>query len=96
MAEQSESFYLDVSAENIDVLADVDILLTYGDASLLQALQDDPLFGTLPAIERGSVVLIEMGSALYSGASPSALSIPWCVEEYAQVLNDAVTKIDAG
>jgi iron complex transport system substrate-binding protein len=93
MASQTDSFYLDVSAENVDVLSDVGIIVTYGDESLLETLQNDPLLGTIPAIQRGSVILIGDGTALYSGASPSALSIPWCVEEYAKLLGDAAAKI---
>jgi iron complex transport system substrate-binding protein len=93
LASQTEDFYIDISAENVDVLADVDVILTYGDASLLEAMQNDPLLGSIPAVARGSVVLIEDGSALYSGASPSALSLPWCVGDYAQMLDDAAAKI---
>ncbi|MDR2671874.1 MAG: iron-siderophore ABC transporter substrate-binding protein [Coriobacteriales bacterium] len=92
-ADDPGAFYMDVSAENVDALSDVDIIVSYGDASLLVALQADPLLGSIPAVQRGSVLLVGDTTPLYSGASPSALSIPYVTEDYARQLAEAADKV---
>ena len=87
------SFAASVSAENIDVLNDLDIIVAYGDATLLETLQADPLFSTVPAIQRGSVVLIDSNTDLAGAATPSALSIPAIIDEYVALLAEAADKV---
>ncbi len=94
MAEDSASFALEISAENADVLKDVDIVIGYGDAAVFAALQADALVGTIPAIARGSVVLIEDGSPLSASCTPSALSIPATIDEYLALLGEAANKVE--
>lgn len=86
------SFAATVSSENIDVLNDLDIIVAYGDEALLETLQADPLYGTVPAIQKGSVVFMDSSSALASATTPSALSIPAHVEEYVGLLAEAADK----
>ncbi|MEY8355447.1 ABC transporter substrate-binding protein [Lachnospiraceae bacterium 54-53] len=76
LAESSESFAVEISAENADVLDDIDIIVAYGDGALLEALKADPLLGTIPAVKRGSVAMIQDGTPLAASSTPSALSIP--------------------
>ena len=82
-------FAVSISAEHIDVLDDLDIIVAYGDAGLLQALQADSIFGTVPAVKNGAVVLIDSNSDLAGAATPSALSIPAVIDEYVSMLADA-------
>ena len=94
LSEGSTSFYEDVSAENADTFSDIDIILTYGDESLLPKLQKDPLLGTIPAIKRGSVVAIEDGSPLSAAVSPpSALSLTWSLDDYLARIAAAADKV---
>lgn len=93
MMEGSDSFALEISAENADVLEDVDIMVAYGDAALLEAMQADELLGTLPAIERGSVVLIEDNTPIAASSTPSALSIPATIDEYLSLIGEAADKV---
>ena len=86
------SFYQDFSAENADQLADVDIIVSYGDGSLLEAMQADPLWSTLPAVQNGAVVEVGNGDALSAAVSPTALSIPWVLDEYVAMLEDAASQ----
>ena len=88
LAESSDSFALELSAENIDKLNDVDILVAYGNEALLEAMQKDPILGTLPAIAAGSVALIEDGSNLAASCTPSALSIPATIDEYLLLISE--------
>ena len=93
MAETSESFAVELSAENVDLLKDVDIVIGYGDDALLKALQADSLMSTMPAIKRGSVVLLEDGTPLAASSTPSALSIPATIDDYLALIGKAADQV---
>lgn len=93
LAKESDSFSIELSAENVDVLEDVDIIITYGTDTLLAALQADPLVGTVPAVKRGSVAVIEDGTPLAASGTPSALSIPATIDEYLTIIGEAADKV---
>ena len=93
IAKDNNTFALELSAENIDMLSDIDVIVCYGDENLLKALQEDKLMSTMPAIKRGSVALIEDGTPLAASATPSALSIPYTIEKYVKIISEAVDKI---
>jgi len=87
-------FALQLSAENADALNDADILITYGDEALLKAMQADPVFGQVPAVKRGSVVLIEDNTPLAAAGNPNPLSIEYTIDEYLSLIVEAVHKIN--
>lgn len=93
LANDNNTFALELSSEHIDALNDVDIVVAYGDETVLSALQDDALLGSMPAIQRGSTVLIEDGSALAASSTPSALSIPATIDTYMKLIADAADKV---
>lgn len=88
------AFYKDFSAENADQLADVDVIVSYGDDTLLKALQADPLWSTLPAVKAGAVVAVGNGDAFSAAVSPTALSLPWVLDDYVALLKDAAAKAE--
>ncbi|MDR1131520.1 MAG: iron-siderophore ABC transporter substrate-binding protein [Oscillospiraceae bacterium] len=95
LAEGAETFYLQVSAENADKLTDIDILLTWasGDGSdLLAALQANPLIGSIPAVKNGAIVTFSE-SPLAAAQTPSALSIPYTIDEYVAVIAKAAENV---
>ncbi|HYP74170.1 MAG TPA: iron-siderophore ABC transporter substrate-binding protein [Microbacterium sp.] len=92
-AAASGSFYEEFSAENADKLADIDIIVTYGEGDVLAALQADPLWSTLPAVKNGAVVEVGMGDAYSAAVTPTALSIPWVLDQYVGDLKDAAAKV---
>jgi iron complex transport system substrate-binding protein len=92
-AEDPDSFYLLVSAENSDILHDADILVSYGDENLLKALQADPLLGKIPAVEKGAVVLIGDNTPLAAAGNPNPLSISYTIDEYLQLIGGALDKV---
>lgn len=94
LADESTSFAVEISAENADMLKDVDIIVAYGDSSLLGSLQADSLVGTIPAVQRGSVALIADGTPLAASGTPSALSIPATIDEYLSILGEAADKAE--
>lgn len=87
-------FALTLSAENADALNDADILIAYGDEALLKALQADPVFGQVPAIQRGSMVLIPDGTPLAAAGNPNPLSIEYTLDEYLSFIVEAVRTIN--
>lgn len=93
LAKGSTSFAIEISAENVDILKDVDIIIAYGQASLLKTLQANSLMGTIPAVQRGSVALIQDGTPLAASGTPSALSIPATIDEYLSMIGKAADKI---
>ena len=93
LAEESDSFALELSEENVDLIHDIDIIIAYGDDRLLNTLQSHPLIGTIPAVIRGSVTVIEDGTPLAASATPSALSIPATIDEYLSRIGEAADKV---
>lgn len=92
IAGDSKDFSIELSAEQVEQLSDVDVIVTYGDEGLTQQLQADKLLGTLPAIKKGSVALVGSNSALAASCTPSALSIPATIDEYLKKLSEAASK----
>ncbi|MEV4688155.1 iron-siderophore ABC transporter substrate-binding protein [Microbacterium sp. LWH3-1.2] len=86
-------FYTSVSAEESDRFADVDVFVTYGDASgsIIAQLQADPLLSQIPAIAEGRIAILEEATPLAASANPSPLSIGWGVDQYFALLDDALT-----
>lgn len=93
MAEENDSFAVELSAENVDLLQDIDIIIAYGDDTLLKALQADSLVGTIPAVKNGSVALLTDGTPLAASSTPSALSIPAYIDEYLGLIGEAADKV---
>lgn len=90
--EDPTSFYKQLSAENVDQLSDVDIIITYAKESDLATFQADPLLGTIPAIKNGAVVFLGE-SALAASANPGPLSTPWGISEYTEKIAQAADKV---
>lgn len=93
LAEGQDSFALSLSRENADKLNDIDLIVTYGDSSLLPTLQADPMLSQIPAIKNGAVAFIDSTTAIAGGATPSILSIPYNIDAYLTLLGDAAGKI---
>lgn len=94
LSKDSNLFALELSAENIDLISGLDIVVTYGSETLLKALQADKLIGTIPAIKNGAVAIIPDGTPLAASGTPSALSIPATIDEYLRVIGEAADKVN--
>lgn len=94
LAGDTDQFFVNLSAEQADTLADVDILVTYGDDTTLATLQADPLLNKIPAVARGSVVVVPDATPIASATSgPTVLSVPWVLEDYLDLFEAAAKKV---
>lgn len=93
LAESSEDFSVTLSRENTEQLTDVEMMVVYGDETLLKSLQEDELMSQIPAIKNGAVVLVDAASSLAGATTPSILSIPSEIDDYLRLLADAHGKI---
>lgn len=89
----SGRFAGEVSAERIDMLDDVDIVVTYGTQSLLDRLGSYMLTRRMPAISRDAIVLLQ-NDPLGTAAHPSPLSIPYVLDDYVAMLAEAAGKAE--
>lgn len=91
----TDAFYETISAEAADQLDDVDILVTYGASldEILEMMRDDALLATIPAVQRGSIVVLEESTPLAASANPSPLSIGWGLDEYLALIAAAAAEV---
>ncbi|MCP2637039.1 iron-siderophore ABC transporter substrate-binding protein [Microbacterium sp. HD4P20] len=91
-SEGNDAFFAEISAEEADRFADVDVFVTYGDASgsIIPLLQADPLLSQIPAIAEGRIAILEESTPLAASANPSPLSIGWGIDEYFALLAGAL------
>ncbi|WP_029430008.1 iron-siderophore ABC transporter substrate-binding protein [Blastococcus sp. URHD0036] len=89
-----EQFSGTISAEQIDTLDDVEIIVTYGDQELVDALTADPLLSRMPAVANGAIVLLP-DTPLGTAANPTPLAISWVLEDYVGMLAEAADKAGA-
>ena len=80
-----------ISAEQVDQFNDVDIIVTYGDQALVDALNADPLLSKIPAVANGSIVLLP-DTPLGTAANPTPLAINYVLEDYVSMLAEAAAK----
>jgi len=94
LAGDTDQFFVNLASEEADTLSDVDVLVTYGDDTTLAALQADPLIGKIPAVARGSVVVVPDGAPISSATSgPTVLSVPWALDAYLDLFQGAAEKV---
>lgn len=82
-----------ISAEMMDELEDVDILVTYGGNALIDQLSSHPLLSRLPVVQNNAIVLLE-NSALGTAATPTPMSILWMLDDYAELLAHAARQAE--
>ncbi|WP_248405871.1 ABC transporter substrate-binding protein [Butyrivibrio fibrisolvens] len=92
LIENPDDFSITVSAENADLLTDVDIIITYGTDTLVTAMKADGRFDNIPAVQNGAFVLLDSNDNLAAASTPTVLSIPYCIEDYLEALNEAAQK----
>ena len=92
IAEASDAtalFSLTQSAEQADAFDDVDVIVTYGDQTLVDALEADPVLSQMPAVQNGAIVALPGTTPLGTAANPTPLSISWILDDYVDLLAQA-------
>lgn len=82
----NDQFSGTVSAEQVDVFSDVDIIVTYGDAELIALLEGDPLLSQMPAVRNGAIVALDGSGPMGTAANPTPLAISWVLKDYVALL----------
>lgn len=80
-ASESGRYVAEISAERIDELSDVDIVVTYGTQALIDRLSTHMLTKRMKAISRQSIVLLQ-NDPQGTAAHPTPLGIPWVLDDY--------------
>jgi iron complex transport system substrate-binding protein len=84
-----------IGLENADMLDDSDLIFTfYSDAKTREEIEAQDLYGQIPAIERGSVVAAEDQSFVTGSSMINPLTVPWTLERYVPLIDEAVAKLD--
>lgn len=73
--ETTDAFAAEVSAERVDLFADVDVIMSYGTEDLLPALEADPLTAALPPVQQGSYAVMPDDTPVAAAINPSPLSL---------------------
>jgi iron complex transport system substrate-binding protein len=61
----------------------------FGDADLDARFRDDPTVRQVPAMKAGAYAPIVGEDKVAANSSPSVLSIPWVLDDYAPILVEA-------
>ncbi|MCJ8140124.1 iron-siderophore ABC transporter substrate-binding protein [Falsirhodobacter halotolerans] len=88
-ATQPGNFSGSISAEQIDAFDDVDIVVTYGNNILLEAMKANPLVARMPAVVNDAIVMLGR-DPLGTAANPTPLSISYVLDDYVDLLADAI------
>jgi iron complex transport system substrate-binding protein len=94
--ESAEGFSITWSPERADEL-EADVLVSWAaDDSVGTAISEDPLLGSIPAVEAGTMVLQTDDTETLSLSAASPLSIPWALENVVPDIAAAAKKADEG
>jgi iron complex transport system substrate-binding protein len=92
LSEGADSFVAQISAEEADKL-DADIAVIYVQGGDLSTLKNDPRLSKIPAVQRGSVMILTDDEQLMAISAPTVLSIPHALSDYAKALADAAASV---
>jgi len=92
LSKGNKQFVGDIAAEKADEL-DAQVAVVYVAGGDLSTLQKDPLLSKIPAIARGSVVMLDNDTETMAVSAPTVLSIPWALPGYAKRLGAAASKV---
>ncbi|MEV1009599.1 iron-siderophore ABC transporter substrate-binding protein [Streptomyces sp. NPDC049881] len=83
-----------IGLENADRLADSDLLFTfYTDEQTRQEIEAQPLYASIPAVERGGIVSSDDTSFVTASSIINPLTVPWVIDRYLPIIDEAVTTI---
>ncbi|GAA1490789.1 iron-siderophore ABC transporter substrate-binding protein [Brachybacterium sacelli] len=85
-----------IGLENADLLADSDLIFTfYSDESNRETIEAQDLYASIPAIEAGAVVAPTDQSFVTGSSIITPLTVPWALERYVPMIDEAIAKVSA-
>ena len=78
-----------ISAEQLDMFNDVELIVTYGDQELVETLKSDPLLSQMPAVKNNAIVFLDGSGPMGTAANPTPLAISWVLDDYVAQLAEA-------
>ncbi|MFN3601943.1 MAG: iron-siderophore ABC transporter substrate-binding protein [Dietzia sp.] len=88
-ASASGEFSGSISAEQLDMFDDVELIVTYGDQELVDTLKSDPLLSQMPAVRNDAIVFLDGNGPMGTAANPTPLAISWVLDDYVAQLAEA-------
>ncbi|BCN70487.1 iron-siderophore ABC transporter substrate-binding protein [Prescottella equi] len=83
-----------IGLENAHLLKDSDLLFTfYSDDANRAEIEAQPVYRQIPAIARGSVVAPEDQSFVTGSSMINPLTVPWSLERYVPMIDEAVAQL---
>ncbi len=84
-----------IGLENADQLAGSDLIFTfYTDEETRTEIEAQPLYGAIPAVERGSVVASDDNSFVTASSIINPLTVPWVIDRYLPQIDEAIAALD--
>ena len=84
-----------VGLENADQFSDSDLIFTfYTDPETRAEIESQDLYGSIPAIERGSVVTSDDNSFVTASSLINPLTVPWVIDRYVPLIEEAAQTLD--
>ncbi|OZC46582.1 iron ABC transporter substrate-binding protein [Rhodococcus sp. WWJCD1] len=86
-----------IGLENANLLNDSDVIFTfYSDPQNRTDTENQPAYKQIPAVSRGSVVAPTDQSFVTGSSIINPLTVPWALERYVPMIDEAVAKVDTG
>ncbi|QGU06531.1 putative siderophore-binding lipoprotein YfiY precursor [Corynebacterium occultum] len=83
-----------IGLENADRLKDSDLIFTfYSDDANRAEIEAQPLYASIPAVARGSVIAAEDQPFVTASSMINPLTVPWVIERYQPMIDAAVAKL---
>lgn len=84
-----------IGLENADELSDSDLLFTfYADAETREEIESQDLYAAIPAVERGSLITSEDNAFVTASSLINPLTVPWVIDRYLPMIDDAIDDLD--
>ncbi|PRY02311.1 iron-siderophore ABC transporter substrate-binding protein [Allonocardiopsis opalescens] len=84
-----------IGLENADQLSGSDLVFTfYTDAQTREEIEAQPLYGAIPAVERGSLVAGDDNSFVTASSMINPLTVPWVIDRYLPLIDEAIAQVD--
>ncbi|AOS63557.1 iron-siderophore ABC transporter substrate-binding protein [Actinoalloteichus hymeniacidonis] len=84
-----------IGLEQADQFGDSDLIFTfYSDPETREQIEAQPLYGSIPAVERDSLVASDENPFVTASSMINPLTVPWAIDRYLPLIDDAISRID--